>query len=285
MTDKDHENPQKNQDTSDKLPISSLNEINSDLGHIPEKQEGPGEYESSRNVSKYARAQTWFAGMLVLIAAIQALIYFWTMQEIERQANAADSTISQNRRSIAVAESSLSLAKINADSSLSITRRSAERSEQLARLGLRAWVGFGQIGNVEILTGTRSGFSLPIFNAGQTPAFNVIFTWGDAVTDKVETDIETDYAKLARNNLRHLPTDTRYFTLAPGDTVHTFIKSRHVFNARQVGLMNTGDITYDVMTEIVYEDIFGVRHFTRLHLRYDPEARVFRIAGRFNRYD
>jgi hypothetical protein len=212
---------------------------------------------------------------LIFCAAAQAIIYFCTMKEIGRQADAADSLSILTKRSIAVAERSIDLSEKTADRSYALSRQIAETQERSSRIQTRAYIGFSAISKYTFKIGQTMVVVAEWKNAGQTPANRIITRSGI----KIGTGVYLHEIDSLERGAWTKPKDVN--TLGPGMTMTTGTYGREFGPTDSLFVFGRQRklFAYGIMT---YFDSHKHCDTTRFCFEFDPIGQQFFASTFYN---
>jgi hypothetical protein len=267
MQDPTHSNAKPNADNpkGDSFPPIPKGNADNETAKTPGNKKAADNPQSTQHNSSgnhTNRVIVWLTAGLVVCAVIQATIYYCTMDQIKRQADAADSLSVLTKHSVAVAESSIAISRETAYRSNALSERIATTQNQFAKIDVRAYVVFND----------TFAFSRPTVNkvikhkmwytnVGKTPAHGIT-----AITFGV-VDYQQDYQRMFETKFRKV-TDAS-LKMVPGKILGAGQSSGTwwggnpwIFTPEDSVAIFEGGKVFIVFFKLTYFDIFGDRHFT-----------------------
>ena len=160
-----------------------------------------------------------------------------------------------------------------ADSSNSYTRRSINLSEQQNKLDMRAYLAYVGIDTIAFNVGKPFRVDLLLKNTGKTLANKIRGTYLQKYRQGPPNQSDSDTLK------KHLNGDNLAWPNT--DMVTTLIFKLVLTKTDSIKIVNGLEELY-IMGLFEYDDVFGVTHYTKYCLFYDPIVRTFNTFEKYN---
>lgn len=218
--------------------------------------DGTQETEKQKNSQRMYRV----ALGSVIVNAVLAIATFLLYQQATIQSDAAIKAAGAAQKYLAVAETSIAVA-----------RRTAEISEQSSHADLRAYFSV-TINPPHLKVGDSVRIGIEYKNVGKTPAYD----FGTVGSARLGTGVYPDDIKRTESILKRTSR-----TVSPGQPFFILLEWRRLTENDSIAIASN---TYklNVWGKFIYTDKFGGERFIHFCCRYDPSVRGFVLYDHYN---
>ncbi len=181
----------------------------------------------------------------------------------------ADSSDSNNKQSIAIAESSLILVK-----------RNNEASNTISKLGIRPYLMVQKVKLFQFIIGKKIEFEIHLSNTGNTPAQNIhsVYLMKIGGTGVYESEFKKLYNESGFGSYVVSSTEN-------GIVINQVCKFERILKEEvSVNILN-GNLKFFIYGFITYTDLFKDSHTTYMCYEFIPSREIFVQYEQFNKFN
>ena len=145
---------------------------------------------------------------------------------------------------------------------------------------LRAYLSIKQFMNVDFKPNTLMNYDIEIINTGKTPAYNITFI---ARVIILKNEPTPQHLKEIDNSSK---SDGKTSCIGSNQTLSLTIRNGAGYNfpisQGEYNSVDKGMSQANLLGSIIYDDIFGEKHFTHFNVKYIPSSRFIFYNEKYN---
>ncbi|KAB2922143.1 MAG: hypothetical protein F9K22_12390 [Bacteroidetes bacterium] len=230
-----------------------------DIEHHTEKvSRNPSQKESKQVLLGHA-----IQIVILFVTMISVFLYYkFTGQQISQFENSIKSSDETTRRSIAIAESALSISK-----------QSVAAQEKMSKIGMRGYISTYEVLDFRFSVGEQPKVLIQIKNDGKTPAHNIV---SSSIVKTGSGVYQEEIDKIKKTYTAH------GITLGAGNSHSILAVNEYDWRAIDSLNVSNGRLQIYVYGKIWYRDVFGENHITTYALGFDVVKQSFFSYPYFN---